>query len=717
MSDYQSFPVRTVNIGINIRNSPDKVDEGSWVKLRNLRSTQEGQIQPREGFDLDTTTGVASGVHTISRLDDTTKLIGVGGQLFRNGTAYPTAGYSGNPLSVNAWRPTISSDAWAYVADENQMRKVHPDGTDYKWGITGPTTGLTFVDGGAGNLNSSVSGGTVYDWRATYYSSATGAESNPSPVVTGLALANRQASINVDASADAQVDQVRLYRRGGTLLDWTLSVTTPNLAGAVIDNNADSTIAANEILDLEKDVPFTSLDAAGGPTYEVPLPYVWGPFIGKYFLACGAPNEPGYVFWTNPQDPDSTTAANKVEVTPPKEPLLGGMVYSGTSFTFSRDNFYVLNFGSATDVTFNPQKTPVGRGVSAPFAFCVAKYIYFLGNDGIYQTDGQSPAESITEEHLRPIFNGVNGIGSFRAIDYTQTNRLRMAYNRNEVWFHYVDIGGDSRILVYNTLYQRWRSVDSNLTNFWTSYADENQPSSKYYMGAANGNTYIINADSTNGDAGLSQTVEARTGSFDQGAPTTFKEYGNVIIDCNPNGNTLTVTPYVNTELTALPSFTLTGTSRQKFVRSLGDTRAYNIAFDFAWGTSRTNGILYQLDVMWRMEEEAIRHWQFITTHGMSGWQHVRDMYISLISNDTVTLTVNVDGVDQPTYAIASTGGLQLKRYVQLAPNKGKIFKYTLDCPSDFRLFGNECAVRAKSWNTNLGYALVAPFQSQQVEA
>lgn len=711
MGDYTDRVERMLQVGLNLREAPDKVAEGSWTRLHNVRSTQEAQIQPREGFTLGVSTGVNAQVHSIRRIDDSTLLLGVGTQLFRNGTAFATGGYSGNPLSITPYRPTVSSTSWAYVGDSNRMRKVRPDGTDFKWGVTRPANPVAFNAAGAGNLDSSVAGGSVYDWRATYYSSATGAESNPSDTANGIALVSQQASISVTASTDAQVDQIRLYRRGGTITSWRLSTTSPNVSGNVIDNNADSSIANNETLSEDRDVPFTTTDAAGNVVLEANASKVWGPFIGKYLMAID-PGRPGYVVWTNAQAADEASSSNNIEVTSPHEPLQNGLIYASLPFVASRDDWYGLDFGKATSTTFTPRKMPVGKGLAAPWAFCVGPMVWFLADDGIYETNLQGPPVSITEEALRPIFRGIS-VSNFSPVDYAQTNKLRMEYFANEVWFSYQDTQGNARILIYNTLYKRWRSGSAGVSSWFCFYNDENAAQARFWAGAANGNAYQIDY-TVSTDDGNAFPVNCRTGSSDSGAPTILKEYGNVIVDADPQGGTLTITPYTNTEQVALPSFNLTGSGRQKYARTLGDVRAYNLAFDISWAGSV--GVIYQMDVLERLEEAAIRHWQFITTHGMTGWQHIRDSYFSIISTEDVTFTLNIDGVDW-IYTIPSTNGARLKQYVKLEPTKGKVFKYSLDCPSDFRLFGAECEIRVKAWNTSLGYQLMNPFQGSPPEA
>lgn len=707
MSDYKLYPYRLLDLGLNLRDAPDKVSEGNYVRMRNVRSAQEAQMQAREGL-LEELAPSANEVHTIRRIGDSVLLVGAGTRIYRNATLFSSTGWSGEPIAVIPYRPTISSTVWTYLADANLMRKVREDGTDYKWGITGPSTTATFGDGGAGNLNSSVAGGTVYDWRYTYYSTITGAESNPSPTGTGISLTNRRANVTVNASTDAQVDQIRVYRRGGTLSTWRLSVTGPNVSGDIVDNYADSTIAANEAVSTTRDVPFTSTDSVGNVVYEEPLQFAWGPFLGKYILACGSLGRPGHVFWTNAQRADEAASTNNVEVTSPREPLQNGLIYASLPWVFSKDDLYVIDFGSSTSVTFTPRKTPCGRGLAAPWALCAGDRIYFLGPDGIYATDG-GKATRISEQ-IRPIFFG-ESVGAFTPVDYSQQTRLRMEFHDSAVWFFYQDTDGARQFLVYDTIYDRWIHGNSALTAFAVGYSDENVSTSALHIGGANGRVYSFTNSATS-DSGTAISTNIRTGSVDMGMPHTLKEYGNLILDVDPKGNTITVTPYINAEQTALAAQTVTGTGRQKFSLSLSDTFSYSIAIDLAWSGS-TSPIIYQMDLLWRPDEEVVQHWEFPeTTHGLVGWQHLRDGYLTVRSGATLTFTITVDGTAlTPVFINSSnTSGAKRKVYFQMPPHKGKVFKYEINSSAGFRLYGDECEVRAKPWITSLGYSLVTPF-------
>jgi hypothetical protein len=95
----------------------------------------------------------------------------------------------------------------------------------------------------------------------------------------------------------------------------------------------------------------------------------------------------------------------------------------------------------------------------------------------------------------------------------------------------------------------------------------------------------------------------------------------------------------------------------------------------------------------------------------MPGWQMLRDMYLVVRSTSDLVFSIFVDGVLH-TYTVPSTGGERRKQHVWLDPVKGKVFRYMLDGAAPFAIYGDDCEVRAKTWNTSLGYQLVSPFRA-----
>jgi hypothetical protein len=200
---------------------------------------------------------------------------------------------------------------------------------------------------------------------------------------------------------------------------------------------------------------------------------------------------------------------------------------------------------------------------------------------------------------------------------------------------------------------------------------------------------------------------ECRSAAIDCDIPETFKEWGNAIIDIDTGGSDVIVTPYTNSDQEAQTAQTISSVGRQKIPISLEDVYAYNISFDFTW-----DGLvkLYGLEILWRDDEEAVKHWECPpTSHGFPGWQHVRDGYIGIRSTAAVTMTINIDGTDY-TYNVPSTAGARSKVYVEFRPVKGKMFQYKFDSEGIFRLYGEDTQLNVKSWQTALGYKPIFPF-------
>lgn len=416
MTDYTQVDAVFANAGLNLRDTPDTLQPGQFRRLTNVRSLAEGSLTTRPGRQFVAGFRDGNEVHTLTKLGRAI-ISGSGTRVYRNGAAYPTE-FSGAPLSFAKHRASDSDEKWLYVTDGTQFRMLAEDLSDIKWGITALNEKPVAVQTTeTGLLDSSVPGAIVYDWRIVYKNSRTGGKSNPTPVHDGIAVVGKKAKIITKSSLDGQVDTVEFYRRGGVNIDtWRLVGSSPNrgldpatnvpLPVEFVDNIPDSEAAQGFEIRLDNDVPFTSVDSQGNAVLEAPLPYVWGPLNGQYLFSCGDPNRQGDVYWTNPGRPHSAAAANHISVTGPDEPLIGGFIHGGLSYVWSRENLYALDFqGETATPTFLPRKTFVGRGLSLPFAFATGPLVWFFSKDGIYATDGQSPAEPYSETTIRPLFN------------------------------------------------------------------------------------------------------------------------------------------------------------------------------------------------------------------------------------------------------------------------------------------------------------------------
>jgi hypothetical protein len=182
--------------GINTYVSQDLLPESQYLYLQNVRRYLNGRITGRATQSAPIYTLTAP-PHSIRRLNDTTpagppsgyvRIAGAADVMSVNGVTVAT-GLSGNPVSIQPFRPNTSVQPWAYIGDSapspnvtvssgfncSGMIKIRSDGRTRKQGIKEPQTAPTtsFPGGGTGPV--------LISYKYVYVANETGALSNPSP--------------------------------------------------------------------------------------------------------------------------------------------------------------------------------------------------------------------------------------------------------------------------------------------------------------------------------------------------------------------------------------------------------------------------------------------------------------------------------------------------------------------------------------------------------
>ena len=486
------------------------------------------------------------------------------------------------------------------------------------------------------------------------------------------------------------------------------AVTIIIYANGLEDNVADVDLGST--LELDNDVPVSSVEVL-----ERSLPRVWGPFDERV-LGCGDPDRPESVYFSKRGQADQWPPQNHIETGDPGEALINGVIYNTRSFVFSKERMFELVPNIVSGVTLKPFPTPCGRGLIAPNGLVVSDAIYFVAKDGVYLTTG-GEEQSLVDDSIKPLFPTQSGpgrdVGGYEAIDFTVLEDIELEWHNDELYFTYKGVTtGTRQTLIYDLVRRRWRAATWT-PEVVTVYSEVSTVSS-LLVGSSTGLYYEAQG---NDDQGTAITASLRTGSHDQGQPLNTKQYGVLLVDCDPGDATVIVTPFINGEDSSLAPTNLTGLGRQIFTIDLLETEARNISFDFSWvKTSAQTPILFQYEILYFMLPVATEHWASDeTSFGLQGWLHLRDLYVTIRSTADVTLTLNFDGTTQ-TYTIASTGGVRQKVYVQLAPNKGKLYKFEFNSSAAFNLFEGSSEIRVKQWLTSLGYQTLPAFGGEQLD-
>jgi hypothetical protein len=104
-------------------------------------------------------------------------------------------------------------------------------------------------------------------------------------------------------------------------------------------------------------------------------------------------------------------------------------------------------------------------------------------------------------------------------------------------------------------------------------------------------------------------------------------------------------------------------------------------------------------------------NWQAeMTSLGMVGWGHVREMNIAHVSTADLTLILTFDAWPTITLTIPNSGGVQNKTKVTLPPNKFKLIGLQIFSSAKFRLFADDLELKIKHWGSTEAYQILRPF-------
>ena len=436
-----------------------------------------------------------------------------------------------------------------------------------------------------------------------------------------------------------------------------------------------------------------------------PLPAMWGPFgegIGGVFMfACGAPNQPGTLFWTNGNDPDSADEKNQVEITSPSEPLMNGCVYDGRAYVWSTQRMWAVSMEPdplTNRLTARPNEIPNGKGLFARFALAVGPKMWFIAQDGIYETVGAEP-QLITSD-LYPLFPhdgqpgvAVNGISP---PDFSQPNSMDLNYADGMLYYDFVDLAGMRHTLVYNTLLNGW-SYDAYTPMACTHYQEEGRGVRSVLLGGSDGRLYQFLQTALT-DAGTPISCALQTGAFDAGDFRAQKVWADLIVDYLSSvaitasagfDNVPATTPLTNLAISA------SRTQQIEDLASGNGIQARNIILSLSWNGQAS---LFGWEPSWlpRPEDSALRATD-MDDLGYDGAKFVQGIVIEadtgnvpksiLIQADTGTngvmatqlgtlATIQHNGRSEQAYSFATPFIAHLVRILGNDSDPWKLFKW-----------------------------------------
>lgn len=341
------------------------------------------------------------------------------------------------------------------------------------------------------------------------------------------------------------------------------------------------------------------------PTLEgEPLPVTFGPYSGQsgqYLFGLGDQHNPGVLYYTLGNDPEACSDAGYIEISTPDDPLIGGGILDGVIYVWSASRgswrIYPSDLGgqSGAGSLFYPQSTRMGKGLASPWAVAFGDAIYWVAQDGVWRSNGDA-TESLSADSLSALFKHdgtyVEG-GPFQGlypISFTQADQrwLSLIYSKDGIYLTYRGIDGGFYNLVYNFMSQGW-SLDNYLQDVHRFAREDGDAVDRVLAGAADGSVYSFESTLALDDGeAIGCAFVGRAEDWDD--TRAQKLVGDNMIDVAPGGNTLMASLQVDNASgsVALQPSTITGTSREQFVRDLNDGGGWlarNVALEMTWQT------------------------------------------------------------------------------------------------------------------------------------
>ena len=245
-------------------------------------------------------------------------------------------------------------------------------------------------------------------------------------------------------------------------------------------------------------------------------------------------------------------------------------------------------------------------------------------------------------------------------------------------------------------------------------YQEEGLAINTTLVGLENGSLCLMSS----GEGDMGNPIQCRifTKAVDSGDPRSLKIYGDGWIKANTQQVLTGVTALEDDYETqvALESFSTTGISSE-FIDLHGTGNLHrNLALRLDWESTSpddaTQEFYYWELNAWEVHPLTIQNWvSQPTTHGLNGFQHIREIWLAYVSTTGFSFSVTADGKSFP-YTFPSSGGALVKNRIDTHPIKGKLFSYGVASSAPISMMLPDLEVRVKEWSSVGPYLPIKPF-------
>ena len=301
-----------------------------------------------------------------------------------------------------------------------------------------------------------------------------------------------------------------------------------------------------------------------------------------------------------------------------------------------------------------------------------------------------------------------NGPTPIVELDPTQFSQTRMAYWNNIVFLSYVGTDANIHRLMYHTIYKRWRNDDVPATAMFVE-ADTND----LLYGDAGGVIHqdrVGSYDEENVAGTVTPTAIAlnmQTAYMDQGKPKNQKNYNELTLDTNTNGQTLTATLIFNDGQITVPVGTFSTASRQKvnlnLLSGIGQ-QAYRVSLQVT-GAVLSQAVLYQADlrgvILAETRQSMDTYW---LKFGNDESKIAKDLYVEYTSTTALTGNFYYDQFTAPQFTFTLPASSRISTRVRLPAIKFRLLRLVVTASADFQVWGGS-KILVKPVCATKGYA------------
>lgn len=561
------------------------------------------------------------------------------------------------------------------------------------------------------------------EYTAVYRNSTTSARGNPPKNSAGAVLytskltVNRQ-RVNVDISnlieggaahpGDSQIDQIMLFRRGGTFATATLTETISDTASSPhldeVTENSLLLLDAVTSLETDNDLPPTgSTRVLFGPDAQGVL-FMIVDGVRIYFSKAFEDGENRAENWGTNNFFLAGDGAQRA--------IVGIATESERYFWTERATYQIVGIGINT---FLPVEIPGSRGIVGQYAVTTGDgRIFFRASDGVYEQRGLQQIKLTGA--IDPFFHGTEVDGEDpESTSAAARAEVRLAYHPDPAGSMVVMLYGSggnvmpdkSLVLKPNPetgLHTEAFFDGSLLTQLQSLMVDDEDRT--LLAGGADGHVYLIEDHQATTDAGTDIPIRARLKSLDGGLPAQDKHLAQALVEGNTGGAQLTTTAYYNRgeafEVLGAASST-SPTTTMHFLPADATATWHDVMPEL---TATTSALITISRISLALAPLPVSTILFDTDDiTFDDIQILKQLRLDIETQATVQITVYIEESVRDTRPLAHVVPRRVVDHDLVAGLKGRTFRLQLTSSAPFRVY--RLSGLFKPLGTARGYQLV----------